>query len=81
MDEITTQLLTLLLASLAVLISLGKAWAGRIETRTKQDEAAVQVSLLRQEIETMREKADIETRELVNDVMEEEMSRACKGLS
>jgi predicted RNase H-like nuclease (RuvC/YqgF family) len=73
MDEITTQLLTLLLAALAMLISLGKVWIGRIEARTEQDTAETQVNLLRQEIETMREKADIETRELVNDVMQRYM--------
>ena len=73
LDAITTQLLTLLLAALAMLVSLGKVWVNRIEARTEQDTAAVQVDLLRQEIETMREKADIETRALVNDVMQRYM--------
>ena len=73
MDAITTQLLTLLLAALAMLVSLGKVWVNRIEARTEQNTAAVQVDLLRQEIETMREKADIETRALVNDVMQRYM--------
>jgi DNA repair exonuclease SbcCD ATPase subunit len=73
MDDITAQLLTLLLAALAMLISLGKVWIGRIEAHTEQDTAETQLSVLRQEIETMREKTDIETRELVNDVMQRYM--------
>jgi hypothetical protein len=73
MNEITTQLLTLLLAALAMLISMGKVFVGRVEARNEQDTSLAQVGLLRQEIENMREKSDIATRELVNDVMQRYM--------
>ncbi len=69
----TGQVLTLLLATLALLVSLGKVWVGRLDAHNQQDAATAQVNLLRQEIETMREKADIETRALVNDVMQRYM--------
>lgn len=70
MDEFVPQLLTLLLAALALLLSMGKVWVNRIESQTKQNEAATQLDLLRQEIETLREKTDLETHELVNSVMQ-----------
>ena len=73
MDGMTAQVLTLLLATLALLVSLGKVWVGRLDTRNQQDTTTAQVNLLRQEIETMREKADIETHALVNDVMQRYM--------
>jgi chromosome segregation ATPase len=73
MYEITTQLLTLLLAALAMLISMGKVFVGRVEAKNEQDVSQAQIDLLRQEIENMREKSDIATRELVNDVMQRYM--------
>lgn len=70
MDEFLPELLTLLLAALALLLSRGKVWVNNIESQNKQNEAVAQLDLLRQEIETLRDKTDLETQELVNSVMQ-----------
>jgi uncharacterized protein involved in exopolysaccharide biosynthesis len=69
-EQLVAQLLTLLLATMAVIVSLSKVWISKLDTRNKQESGGVQIRVLRQEIQHMREKVDAQTRKLVNEVMQ-----------
>jgi cell division protein FtsB len=56
-------------------------WIQRLEKQNQHDEAAVDIGLLWQEVETLREKTDLRTRELVNEMMQQclEDNRTLEG--
>lgn len=54
---------TLILSLIALLIALGRVWIAR-------KAAATQTELMRHELEHLREKSDVETRGLVNTMMQ-----------
>ena len=72
-EQLVTQLLALLLASLAVLLAAGRVFVGRIEVHNRQAKTQTEIALLRYQIQNMREKTDVETRDLVNDILQQYM--------
>ena len=72
-EELLSQLLTLLLAGGAVLISMSRMLVGRFEASTKQKLVATELKFLRQQVQNMREKTDVETQDLVNSVLQQYM--------
>ena len=72
-EELLSQLLTLLLAGGAVLISMSRMFVGRFEASTKQKLVATELKFLRQQVQNMREKTDVETQDLVNSVLQQYM--------
>ena len=72
-EELLSQLLTLLLAGGAVLISMSRMLVGRFEASTKEKLVATELKFLRQQVQNMREKTDVETQDLVNSVLQQYM--------
>ena len=69
-ETVVAQLLTLFLSAVAFLMALGRLFIGRVERHENENRALTQVRILKHEMETVREKSDIETRELVNDMLQ-----------
>lgn len=69
-ETILIQVGTLLASLFALLIAYGRAWVVRLENKNERETASTQIELLRQELEGLRERSDLETRTLVNTMME-----------
>lgn len=68
-----SKLVTLFLAGLAVLIGMSRVMVHRLAAQTKQKVVEAELNLLHQQIQTMREKTDVETQELVNTILQQYM--------
>ena len=69
-ETILIQVGTLLVSLFALLIAYGRTWVVRLENENERETASTQIELLRQELEGLRERSDLETRTLVNTMME-----------